>query len=231
MCFRCPPLSADPAEDITDCHEDLKEFEAAFGRTLHLANQIEDEYRQAGMNYHSTQIEARRSSSFPRYYLHKLKETFEIIRVEEYLVIFARLHNIFKALCDLRSMHLRYSGTPEQLIHRVYGILEPGFDNLNDQLHVYRAELSGRLKDADILFDMSREVYESDGQGRRCAWQDASGADVNHRPVPRRMGEEWEKYRAWVWSLPETQRGVVAGRTVDDIALELLYYEPEGFIA
>jgi hypothetical protein len=230
MCFRCPSHSPDSTRELLESHKDLQEFEAAFDRTLYLANQIEDKYRRAGLSYHFTQIEARQPSNFPQGNLDMLKEIFEITRAEEYLAIFAKLHDTVKALSDLRSSHLRYSGTPEVLIHRIYGILEPGLDALDGELQVYWAELSDRLKDADTLFDISRAMHESENQGRRCAWQDASGPDPDYRPVPSRKGDEWKKYHAWVWSLPETQRSVAAGRTVDEVALELLYYEPEDLV-
>jgi hypothetical protein len=72
-------------------------------------------------------------------------------------------------------------------------------------------------------------LYETDENGQRIAWHDRMGMGPSTNPMPRIMGEEWDKYRAWVQSLPETQRAVGLGRGVVAIALEMLYRGPDGF--
>lgn len=107
--------------------------------------------------------------------------------------------------------------------------LEPAYKALETIFTAIRIETQHYSDSVYALFDVSRAYYETDANGVRCAWHDPSGPDPINHPVPYRKNVEWKKYRAWVWSLPETHRSVEAGRTLDEVALVLLYDEPEDF--
>jgi hypothetical protein len=83
---------------------------------------------------------------------------------------------------------------------------------------------------AQRLYNVSLAVFETDANDVRNAWYDASGPDAEHHPQPYHKGEEWAAFRNRVWSLPETLCAVQVDRTVDDVALEILYSKPEGFV-
>lgn len=199
---------------------------AGLQRILDNAILLEDMYRTAGIHYHSSQISSRRPPEIAQKHLDRLQQLFETSRVEEYNVIFKELDEIVHAAAELKSRHCPDRVTSKQLVHHVFCALKPGVAALQARFDAFFQELDDYLARAYILFDVSRMNYESDAQGHRIAWQDISGPESY--PVPARKGEEWAKYRAWVWSLPETQRAVQIGRTVDDVALELLYGEPDG---
>jgi hypothetical protein len=215
-----------PAENLREAHIDLANFEEAIDRTLAMANDIEDEYREASMNYHTSQQQARLRLTADEQV--QVQTIFETSSVEQYHTNFAKLTTILKALLDLRNKHIRYSGTAEEIVHRVFEELDPAYVELNAQVQAFQLELVDQFAHACRIALISRGSYEWDEQGHRCAWHDASGPNPINNPVPFRMGSEWATYRAWVWSLPETQRAIEAGRSLDQVALNLLYKEAEG---
>jgi len=228
MCINCPTI-APRHEDliIARCRLYIGMSKAGLQRMLDNTILLEDMYRTAGIHYHSSQLSSRRPPEIAQKHLDRLQQLFETSRVEEYKAIFKELDEIVRVAADLSTRHCPDRVTSKQLIHHVFCALKPGVAALQARFDFFFAELDDYLVRAYILFDVSRMNYESDAQGRRIAWQDISGLESH--PVPARKGEEWAKYRAWVWSLPETQRAVQIGRTVDDVALELLYGEPDGF--
>jgi hypothetical protein len=200
---------------------------ASLQRILDNAILLEDMYPIAGIHYHSSQLSSRRPPEIAQKHLDHLQRLFETSRVEQYNAIFKELDEIVHAAAELSSRHCPDRVTSKQLVHHVFCVLKPSVAPLQARFEAFFDELDEYLARAYILFDISRMNYESDAEGGRVAWQDISGPDSD--PVPARKGEEWAKYRAWIWSLPETQRAVQIGRTVDDVALEMLYHELDGF--
>ncbi|KAF2823155.1 hypothetical protein CC86DRAFT_396597 [Ophiobolus disseminans] len=174
-------------------------------------------YRKAGIFYHTSQAAARTPANFPQERLTLLARVFEISNASEYAALFNKLHNVIEKFTDLRSTHARPYGTAEELNHR----LGRGTLDISSEFDEWSEGACG-------LFDVSRALYETDDNGTRCAWYGLSGPDPIDHPILYRKGEEWEKFWAWVWSLPETQRSVQVGRTVDEVAFGMLFDEPEG---
>ncbi|KAH7091459.1 hypothetical protein FB567DRAFT_617063 [Paraphoma chrysanthemicola] len=190
----------------------------------------EDTYRNIGLLYHCTQLPARQSGNFPQTQLDQIKAWFEISNDLEYEVLFGKIHTAMIYLTDLRSTHLRYSGTTEELVQRAR-VLDASVTLISQQIADFHTVLKDRAATVNALFDISRALYETDEQGVRCAWQDASGVDPVMRPVPFRQEQEWALFLAWVGALPETGKAVEMGRTVEEVALGLLFGEEEGFEA
>jgi hypothetical protein len=158
-----------------------------------------------------------------------LARVLETSTAAEYAAIFNNLNNIIASLTDLRAVHGRAHGTVAELTHRLCDKLSPTFEVLEAKFLIIGSEFDDWAESAYGSFDISRTLYEVDEDGARCVWHDPSGTDPTNHPTPYRKGEEWQKFRAWVWSLPETQRSVEVGRSVDVIALDMLFSDPEGF--
>jgi hypothetical protein len=228
MCPRCPIITVATSEVALDeCHATLAQLIAGFECNLKLVNVMEDRYRAAGLHYHSTQLAACRDSNIHPSRLANLKQLFELTDVEDYNSIFAPLNTLISAMQDLKFTHLRFNGTIEQLYHRVFHDLKPGFDDLTAKLQPLCGTLDAIFELAHVLYDISRLLYESDGQGRRIVWHDFHLIDNGPRPL--RMDEEWETFLKWVRSLPETEKMVELGRTAEVVAFEMMCSEPEGF--
>jgi hypothetical protein len=206
----------------------LNTLSAAIDEASSSVNKTEDIYRDSAIVYHCSQLAARQPANFPQTQLDQLKELFELSSVEEYDAHFGTLHGIVRSLAELRATHVRYSGSTEDLCKRVRE-LEAAFNILSIQLRGFTVAMDIRIDIVNALDDCSRALYETDSQGARCAWQNASGPDPVLRPEPYRKGEEWMLFRAWVGALPETQLAMQAGRTLDEAALDLLYGEEEAF--
>ena len=231
MCPQCPPVSA--AEAPTEMQElktSMEVLTSAIGEALVIANELEEGYRKSGIYYHTSQAAARMPANFPQDRLTQLAGVFETSTTVEYAAIFAKLHNVIASLTNLRSA-ARSHGTVEELSHRVFHELAPAWEVLETELLAIGTEFDDYADSAHTLFDISRAYHETDHNGVRCAWYDPCAAEIFDGPIPYCKGEEWDKFRQWVWSLPETQRSVEAGRTVDEVALSMLWDEPEGFEA
>jgi hypothetical protein len=228
MCPRCPIITTATKEAaLCKCHATLAQLIDGFECNLKLANTMEDRYRAAGLHYHSTQLAARRDSNIHPSHLANLKQLFELTHVEDYDSIFAPLNTLISAMEDLKSTHLRLNGTVEELYHRVFQVLKPRFDGLAAKLQVLRETLDAISELAHVLHNISRLLYEPDEQGQFIAWHDFHLSDAGPRPL--RIGEEWEAFLKWVKSLPETEKMLALGRTVEEVAFEMMCSEPEGF--
>ncbi|KAF1915894.1 hypothetical protein BDU57DRAFT_573309 [Ampelomyces quisqualis] len=226
MCHLCPPVQ-DPANTIQTCRMVLKNFSNAIEETLRVANTVEDDYREAGVLYHSTQMSARESPDVSEERLVALKNLFDISSIDEYHAVFSKLEDIMNTVFDMRDKHLRYSGTAEELQHRVFKDLQPAILALDVEFQAFLKSFYEVLVDARVLNNISSMQYEIDENGRPCSWNRPYTVGAEYGIAPQNEGEEWEKFRAWVSSLPETQRAVEIGRAVDAVALELLYFDPE----
>jgi hypothetical protein len=229
MCSYCPQPSSDPGQDKLDCRKAFDDLEAQFDALFKLCAGYEDDYRDVGLHYHSSQLAARRTPHLPQDALNKLKQFFETSRVEAYNVIFGELHDIIQTAANLRDTHLhRYHGSTTDIYHRAFRVVLPGLLELANRLEAFATEIRDRVRDARVLSIISKARYETDARGRRHGWSLPIGHDGS--PTPRNKGEEWRTYRAWVWSLPETQRSVELGRMLDEIALNMLYLSVEEFL-
>jgi hypothetical protein len=229
MCQQCPRI-LDAARSLELAKKLLKSYGSSVEAHLAYCLTLEDRYREAGMSYHCTQIQARQLLHYPEDRLNLLHEYYEITTVGEYNALFEPLKKIITALTDIHYKYIRYTGTAKELVHCVYRELKPAYRALlNDEYNPFCDEISLVIDAAETLFDISRTSYETDEDGQRCAWFDCVGNLAVTDSMPHIMGEEWNTYYDWVRGLPETQQAVQAGRGVVDIALDLLWKEPEGF--
>ena len=231
MCSYCNSMLDLPTEAINDeMIKDLNQMKKDIHDRLRTANEIEDAYRYDGVIYHTTQLSARQPDEFPSNRLAKLKEGFELTSVQEYQALFAKLHQLVQQYADLESkIAHNYSGESFAVrFHRYHTELGPTHLKLGDEFDEVERVFDTLQEDANALLRHSKTYHEHDAFGSRIAWHDKDVDEIDGQIVPLRMEDEWEAYVSWVDSLPETQRMVGARlRTLDDIALELLYSQPE----
>jgi hypothetical protein len=227
-CFIVPSVEQGAQEIDHGLFEKVAFIYGSLETHLSTAMSIEDNYLKMGVLYHSTQMRARNSSHFPQDKLTMLAQMFEISTVAEYTALFAGIQETIAALTDISSSYARTYGSPNHLNR--FMELEPRWTAVfTDFVPVARRFLDA-FEDAQRLYDISRASCEADGDGVRFAWHDPTDSDSPlHIAVPVDMGEEWSKFRAWVSILPETLRSISQGRTLDQIAMGLLFVEDEGF--
>jgi hypothetical protein len=231
MCSDCPPIpAADLAAETKRCLETIAVLSSTLDRHILSCLAVEDQYREAGISYHTSQLSARQPNAFPQHALTKLARIFEISSVSEYNALFAGLHESIVQFTDIRVRYPRTHGTAEQLYHRIFKELDPRYNEAFEKFDAFLDEFEDCFCAAESLLEVSRAIYETDANGVRCAWHDASGSDPLNNPIPARLGEEWAKYRAWIWSLAEAQRMVQHGRTLDQVAFGALWAEEETFV-
>lgn len=227
MCHECPKI---PAGDIQQVMQHIqKEFEANEDLNQGLFDiciEAENLYRSVGIQYHCTQQAARHSTHFSEQSLNMLKQAFETSRVEEYNAIFARWSEFHNDLTDLARIRFKNGSTVSEMWHRLKAEYEPALVYLFTETKEAYKELENLEDEVKALTNVSLHHNDVDQYGHRFRWCDL---DPNFN-IPYRMGQEWQTYRTWVWSLPETQRAVGTSRRVDDIALEMLYSQPDELV-
>ncbi|KAF2134750.1 hypothetical protein P153DRAFT_380561 [Dothidotthia symphoricarpi CBS 119687] len=226
MCEKCAKIPAADAEQaVQNVRKAFRRRKELINAIYNLCDRAEDQYRSIGISYHSTQQGARHPDHFPAERLNRLKQAFEISSIEEYDAVFAHWKKIVDDLTHISRTHFRRSGTAEELWHRLNIELEPAFDKTYQDYIRAQDGLQDLNKDVNELLNVSIRFNYTDNMGLRYMWCDPTGTDH----TPRRQGQEWATYCAWISSLPETQRSV-GSRTVDEIALELLYASPDEII-
>jgi hypothetical protein len=129
---------------------------------------------------------------------------------------------------EVRAKYVRFPGTSEEIFHRIFVNIQPALLEADIQINHFKLRLLEPMANACRIASISQDEYDTDEHRRYRGWHQPSGRDVVSNPVPILRGLEWQTYRAWVWSLPETQRATEAGRTLNEVCLNLLYREPEG---
>jgi hypothetical protein len=249
MCEFCTSIAGgDPVQNLHDAHACLKHFEDAIDRALAAVNNIEDEYRKGAIVYHKSQYAARSHPDFAEDQRSKTKAFFETSSVEDYRTVFANLTEMMWGFINLRAMHVVYSDSAEDIYHSIIEEIEPALLDLNAQLTAIKLEFLDRFDDAKKvlkigykLLNEERKAHEQEfpyGNPFGEEWSEAQYIEYGEpnelgiwkdRMMPHTMDREWEIYCSWVSSLPETQRAIGIGRTLEDIALSLLYDGPDGF--
>ncbi|KAF1848717.1 uncharacterized protein K460DRAFT_275350 [Cucurbitaria berberidis CBS 394.84] len=176
--------------------------------------------------YWSTMLESRSRAEDS---LMRLKAAFETCRIEEYQAIFAPLSALIQRASDLRSdaMHSSLHGTVVQRYHHLMHEVVPTMYHLLQEIVQEREKFLTLNDNANSLDHISQVFRGSAESDHRYAWLDAYYTH-GERFIPAHMLEEWNTLRAWVWSLPETQRVVTAGyRSLDEVTLEMVFSEEE----
>jgi hypothetical protein len=203
-----------------------------------VADDIEDRYRQSGLTYHRTQHEARRESDYEPELLPRrarCEEAFQFTCVEEYGNLFEPLHSVVQRLSDLRSQaqHLPSIATATELMHQIYYEFLPKMGDLIAEFEEISKQFDQLHEDSNILLNYSKCGYSIDELDHRVVWHDAvptvpyrTSENVWRDQALRCEGFEYQLFRDWLQSLPETARAIRAGTSLDNIALGILW---EGF--
>jgi hypothetical protein len=179
MCHLCPEIPpALKASVLEKSTKHLKFLERALNEYLRHQLDLEDQYREAGIQYHCTDSIAREDAAVSEHHQKRFQDLFEITRVEEYNMIFEPLFNIVAALTDLRDKYVRYHGTAEVLFHRVNIKFVPAYESLIlDQLVPFCEEVNDVFHAVTELYDLSCTFYETDRAGHRHTWHDSTRID------------------------------------------------------
>jgi hypothetical protein len=202
-------------------------------RVLQDADRIEDRYREDGINYAMTQQTARDFCAGPA--LTRCKEAFGLTLPSQYEKLFAPLTNLVHRLSSLRSQaqHVPSGATAAHLLHVLSHELLPAMDALIIEFQTFEQRFTQLTADVAALVDVSCQSFETDESGARIAWSDFVGADEADRTLRSTTAGEWQSSRAWVRTLPETQRSLAraynAESELDRIALDLLAIECDEF--
>ncbi|KAF2251907.1 hypothetical protein BU26DRAFT_502478 [Trematosphaeria pertusa] len=219
------PFEGDVVEAICHYQTILLQADARIDRYFARIDADENSYRTMGERYHITESAARDPARCPADKLKRMKEAFELSRVEEYNAFFAPWQQLIELLHEARR-HTKLSGTAEELLQRIRVGAEL-LDNVADRRATLVDKLSTLQEDVIALVHVNNIVLRR-GVNARWAQSFSDPDDMFH--MPNRKGEEWQMFRAWIWSLPETQRAVQAGRSVDEIAAETLYKDDESMV-
>ena len=199
MCSDCPTIpAADAAAETKRCVESIQLISKTIDGHISTCMLVEEQYCEAGISYHTSQLSARQPHVFPQSQLSDLAQMFETSSVTEHKALFAGLHASVAQLTDICSRYARIHGTVDQLYHRLFKELEPRWQEAYEAFQAHVDKFQECFGAAERLREVSRAIYETDDNGFRCAWHDASGPDPLNHPIPTRLGEEWVKYRAWM---------------------------------
>ncbi|KAF2868128.1 hypothetical protein BDV95DRAFT_610099 [Massariosphaeria phaeospora] len=203
---------------------ELQKWETRIEWVYQDMDMTETNYRQTGLFYHSTSLQTRTFTPgvLPAPVMQQLKSAFEISSFEEYKAVFAPIYRVTAMLNEAR-LNLRQSYQIKLLADRC---------NKVSHLVCEARELWAASRDQYIALKTHvNELMEEEKRRRSrsnvLAWFIPLVKDG--MVMPTRTGGEWDIYRKWIWALPETQRSVQAGRSLDTIAVHELYpgYWPE----
>lgn len=230
MCRKCPGTDVpDSPSERAKIQAKIREVGAVMVSLIRWTNKPEDSYRESGVMYHGTRMRERNPSVFPSSVLlpssiiANLMSHFNLVSRSDYDRIFKPFHDTMAAIVDLRSRHIRFSGTIEELAHRFHVDLEPQYVKLRDQAQEF----------CHLMEEVFADVMELRDQARipdLNPWHRPTRPSTILDPEPSEKGQEWELMRKWVSALPETQRAIDAGRTLDEVICDHLYKYPEHFL-
>jgi hypothetical protein len=199
-----------------------------------IADDIEDRYRQSGITYHRTRYEARRVSDYEPELLPcraRCEEAFELTYVQEYKILFAPLHSVIQRLSDLRSQaqHIPSIATAAELMHRIHCEFLPKMGDLIGEFEEISKQFDQLHEDSNILLSYSKCGFSTGEPDNRGVWYDAvptgpyrTSENVWQDRALLCDGIEYQLFRDWLQSLPETARAIRTGTTLDHIALCML---------
>ncbi|KAI8938215.1 hypothetical protein NX059_005876 [Plenodomus lindquistii] len=185
--------------------------------TLQIVGEIEDNFREAGLQYHRTELSARRVPHLTAEQLQRLKEAFESsyqVYLAHFNSLFARISAFPSTLTDCQlefsqdCLTIRYNRYRQQV--------KPAHDSLYAEWDQETTRLMTVMEDAGELRRINLR------RGRNHWYRDLmSGPHV----IPSQP--EWNPYVLWAASLPETQHMLVH-RPMLDIAKDILCRGEDG---
>lgn len=199
-------------------------MEAAKPMIEHFYNSFmkwEDHYRDLAAVYHFTNITARNRADLTTDALKQLREAFELKGKEDYYkFLIPWMEN--KKLVDVCRNHTQHPESDPWHLRlqsaEVFDFMTKVKQNLgalNAQVNELQTSLLEVTKTNTILLGSLAED----------SWKEPN--PDSKPPAPRYMCPEWELFRDWLKSLPETQKSLSCGRSLGDIASKVLYQPDE----
>jgi hypothetical protein len=235
-----PTNPTDLATQITKLQKTIRDAGDFVDEGYRTIDAYEDQYRTLGVAYHTTQLIARRSDLLGSDTIGLLQKAFEISTKDEYNVFHAPIIDFRRILNKARD-EIRPNGRPGELMRRaemvqdledlmVLHLRKFGFlklCNVRDALVQTNAVELRVIHNSNVEPWAKAGVYEPvyiEDLGHERMFKNAKGdiIDLKHSYMFRN-GEEWRLYRAWIGCLPETTRAVQAGRSLDEIAVDMFY--------
>ncbi|KAJ4290254.1 hypothetical protein N0V90_010469 [Kalmusia sp. IMI 367209] len=200
----------------------IEQFEQAIQGSHKSLDQFEDDYRRQGLRYHKTRMAARCSPRLDAATLRNLKTVFTDFNTWIKPILEAR-ELLKKALEECRP-----NGSPEALLERATNIeqimLEFDKHYSPDQPTSLGEDHAQLLRDVDLLDTENTRMSEEGEIGANWWWPLSLFATFQPQ------GTEWQMFRQWVYTFPETKRCVQDnGMPFDRLASDMLYKYPEHY--
>lgn len=223
--------SPEQRQQLSETLQDsIKHLERWTQVMLKVIDKVDDVYRLQGTIYHTTSMHARTSPGIRPDVLRRLEAAFT-----DYNVWFQPWKQMQELLLKLLHECRSYS-TVEALIEHQRTALE-----LQEQIHqAYNGtdEVSG-VRNITLELDtqtgelvvINRRLTDS-GIVTRWYLYDAERDQERSYHLPGVVGPEWEAFRQWVYTLPETRKAMGANANpgaLDRLASEMLYKNGETF--
>ncbi|USP75077.1 hypothetical protein yc1106_02351 [Curvularia clavata] len=219
MCQNCPKYD-DPQEAAAvaeDCRTNIKYAIEFVDLVSKACLDLEDDYRNIGLYYHTTEYEARATMAamplFSDELIH-LEDYFQITEPAEYDNWASTLASVIEKASTLRSdmVHIPRQATPECLVHEYNQVICPALEDLKSIL----------VSERDILKDLASEVnhlrtIEMNDEDRPRSWWYFKHNPETGKSELEHEGEEWNDFVNWVACLPETRKAMEQGEHVHDI--------------
>jgi hypothetical protein len=178
---------------------------------LHMCNNFEDCYRDAGIAFHKTERAARHAMEHNTSQWGNRYATLEkAFLLDSYEDMFVPLKDRVRCLTELRTkaQHIPSAATAEQLMFVLRHEILPAMDGLITDCEAYNQWTQKLKEDANLLQMFNEQLYQVNGMGGRCAWHDPVLDLVNSKRTVRSRTGECTLFSDWVYSLPEAQRAL-----------------------
>ncbi|KAI4614057.1 hypothetical protein J4E80_006747 [Alternaria sp. BMP 0032] len=249
MCPNCEPVPPERAnEEAKKARTGIQEIIERADSLLNLCNSLEDRYRDAGVSFHKTQraariaLELNEDLDVDRYTT--LNNAFVVLSYEE---IFAPLMALVKSLTALRikARLIPSSTEAHQLKFTLEFTLVPAMNVLVSDYERFSDNLRSLEQDVHELDVFSRQHFQFNDQGERCAWYDPVLDLNNGRRTVRSHHREYVLFADWVYNLPEARRALAVQLEIDGLhasrtlfedrlfvyAMDLIWHANEGYVA
>jgi len=248
MCPNCEPVPPEQAnEEARKAHTGIQEIIERADSLLNLCNSLEDRYRDAGVTFHKTERAARIAL--------ELNEDLDVDRytalnnafiVQSYEEIFAPLMALIKSLTALRTkaQYIPSSTEAHNLKFTLEFTLVPAMNVLVSDYETFSNNLRSLEQDVHELDVFSRQHFQFNERGERCAWCDPVLDLTNGQRTVRSHHREYVLFADWVYNLPEARRALAVQHEIDGLhasrtlfedrlfvyAMDLIWHANEGYV-
>lgn len=200
---------------MADYHNKLQRLEKLVEDCIRALDDDEQIYRDAGVNYHRLRITTRRTptSHISLDDIETLRSRFEISTANEWDTQHQLYREVLNFLNEARAQ-IVLNGTEEELKQRC----EAAASNLSSALTLRESRLPALMESSNIIGELHQ--LEEDVYAYSKWWANDYFEEMT----------EWDIFVNWVQLFPETEKLMKAGRTLDDVATDVLCQpNPEGF--